>query len=173
MARARRRGQRAGPEPGEAPAKPLPRGIQVRLADVRRHYEALAYVLDQATKEQFMQAARQADPVELAAHVYPLERAFEILGNYAAELNELGLREAGLAPGDRPANLRLIVREKVIGAARGRRWRGILEARNELQHEYPDVRAAGIYEAASVLADDLPGYLRDYVAWMRRLGFGQ
>ncbi|MGH3093903.1 MAG: HepT-like ribonuclease domain-containing protein, partial [Gaiellaceae bacterium] len=85
----------------------------------------------------------------------------------------LGLDEAGFAPGDRPANLRLLVREKVISAARARKWRGILEARNELQHAYPDVRAAGVYEAASALVDDLPAYLRDYVAWMRRLGFGQ
>lgn len=155
------------------PAKPMPRPIKVRLADVHRHYHALVHLLGQTTSEEFVQAARMSDPVQLAGHVYPLERAFEILANYAAELNELGLAEAGLTPGDRPASLRLLMREKVISAARARRWRGILEARNELQHEYPDVRAAGIYEAATALADDLPAYLRDYTAWMRRLGFGQ
>ncbi|MGH3030481.1 MAG: hypothetical protein ACRDNE_06890 [Gaiellaceae bacterium] len=42
-----------------------------------------------------------------------------------------------------------------------------------LDNAYPDVRAAGIHEAASALADDLPASLRDYVAWMRRVGFGQ
>jgi len=138
---------------------------------MRRHYEALAHILEGTTNEQFVQAARLSDPERLSSQVYPLERAFEILCNYVAELNELGLGETGLTPGDRPTNLRLLEREKVLGSDRTRRWRGILEARNELQHEYPDIRAAGIYEAAVELAADFPAYVREYVAWMRRLGF--
>jgi uncharacterized protein YutE (UPF0331/DUF86 family) len=139
---------------------------------MRRHFEALAHVLERTTQEQFVQASRVADPEQLTGHVYPVERAFEILCNYVAELNELGLEEAGFTPGDRPTNLRLLEREKVLGSDRSRRWRGILGARNELQHEYPDIRAAGIYEAAVELAGDVPAYIREYVAWMRRLGFG-
>ena len=145
----------------------------MRLADVRRHYEALGLVLERTSGQQFVRASRGADPEQLRSDVYPLERSFEILCNYVAELNELGLTEAGLAAGDRPTNLRLLEREKVLGSERTRRWRGILEARNELQHDYPDVRATGIYESATELASDLPAYLRDYVAWMRRLGFGE
>jgi hypothetical protein len=152
--------------------KRLPRKIAVRLADLRRHYEALGHVLEQTSREEFIRASRLADPEALTGRVYPLERAFEILSNYIAELNELGLAEAGLEPGDRPANLRLLQREQVLSAGRTRRWRGILEARNELQHEYPDIRASGIYEAASELAGDFPAYVRVYVAWMQRLGFG-
>ena len=166
-----------GETPGNAEEseaeRPLPRAITVRLADVRRHYHALVHLLDETTGEQFVTAARMSDPAQLARQVYPLERAFEILSNYVAELNELGLSAAGMSPGDRPANLRLLNRERVLGAERTRRWRGILGVRNELQHAYPDVRAAGIYEAATSLRDDLPGYLRDYVSWMRRLGFGR
>jgi hypothetical protein len=30
-----------------------------------------------------------------------------------------------------------------------------------------------VYEAARVLADELPGYFRDYAKWMRALGFGE
>jgi uncharacterized protein YutE (UPF0331/DUF86 family) len=74
--------------------------------------------------------------------------------------------------GDRPTNLRLLEREKVLGSERVRRWRAILGTRNELQHEYPDVRAAGVYQAAVDLSDDFPAYIRAYVRWMRRLGFG-
>lgn len=144
----------------------------MRLADVRRHYEALAYVLERTRENEFVRAVRLVDPEELTRHVYPLERAFEILCNYVAELNELGLAEAGLTAGDRPTNLRLLEREQVIGPERARRWRGILEARNELQHEYPDIRAARIYRAVVELATDLPAYIRAYVAWMRQLGFG-
>lgn len=153
--------------------KPLPRKFAVRLAGVRRHYEALAYVLERTRENEFVRAVRLVDPEELIRHVYPLERAFEILCNHVAELNELGLREAGRTAGDRPTNLRLLEREQVIGSERARRWRGILEARNELQHEYPDVRAARTYQAAVDLARDLPAYLCTYVDWMRRPGFGR
>jgi uncharacterized protein YutE (UPF0331/DUF86 family) len=154
-------------------ARRLPRKIALRLADVRRHYEALAFILERTTEDQFVEATRNADPEALSRDVYPLERAFEILGNYVAELNELGLQEAGLTAGDRPANLRLLEREGVIGSERARRWRAILQTRNELQHEYPDVRATRVYAAAADLAGDLPSYLRAYVDWMRRLGFGE
>jgi uncharacterized protein YutE (UPF0331/DUF86 family) len=150
----------------------LPRPIKVRLADIRAHYEALALLLEQTPKDRFVEEARRSDPAQLAARIYPLERAFEILVNYVSELNELGLEAAGRTPGDRSANLRLLVREDVISSARARIWRGILEARNELQHEYPDVRAGGTYDSAAALVDHLPVYLRNYVAWMRRLGFG-
>jgi uncharacterized protein YutE (UPF0331/DUF86 family) len=166
-----RGGRSRGEETGAV--RLLPRPIKLRLADIRRHYEALAFVLEESSDEDFTRAARLGDPVELARHVYPLERAFEILCNYAAELNALGLQEAGIEPEDRPANLRLLVREDVIDGRLARVLRGTLNARNELQHEYPDARAAGIYQAATDLAAELPGYLRCYVAWMRRLGFGQ
>jgi uncharacterized protein YutE (UPF0331/DUF86 family) len=144
----------------------------VRLADVGRHYEALGHTLERTSKDVFTQASRLAEPEQLVEHVYPLERAFEVLSNHVAELNERGLEAAGVTPGDRPTNLRLMAREKVIAAERSRRWRAILASRNELQHEYPDVRAAVVYDAAAELAADLPGYVRDYVRWMRRLGFG-
>jgi len=150
----------------------LPRAIKIRLADVRLHYEALVHSLEQSSRDEFTEAARLGDPVRLARSVYPVERGFEILCNYVAELSELGLREAGIEPGDRPTNLRLLEREGVIGAERRRKLRAALDARNDLQHEYPDVRASGMYQAAEDLVAELPGYLADYVAWLRRLGFG-
>lgn len=150
----------------------LPREIKVRLADVRRHYEAAALALEQSSRDEFTGAARLADPARLARSVYPVERGFEILCNCVAELSELGLREAGIEPGDRPTNLRLLERESVIGAERRRKLRAALDARNDLQHEYPDVRASGMHQAAEDLVAELPGYLADFVAWLRRLGFG-
>ena len=150
----------------------LPRKIKIRLADVRRHYEALGLALEQTSLEEFRDAARLSDPAWIVRSVYPIERGFEILCNYATELNELGLSEAGMAPGDRRKNLRLLESEGVIGSGRRRKLQAALDARNELQHEYPDVRAAGIYQAAQDLFVELPGYLADYVAWLRLLGFG-
>jgi hypothetical protein len=153
-------------------ARRLPRKIKVRLADVRRHYEALALALERTSLDDFASASDLADPELLVRSVYPIERGFEILSNYVAELNELALEEAGNEPGDRPTNLRLLERNGVISSGRRRRLRAALDARNELQQEYPDVRAAGVYQDARGLVEELPGYLGDYVAWLRRLGFG-
>lgn len=61
----------------------------------------------------------------------------------------------------------------MISGERSRRLWGALSARNELVHEYPDVRAPGIYQAAQDLVAEAPVYMRDYVAWMRRIGFGE
>jgi uncharacterized protein YutE (UPF0331/DUF86 family) len=140
---------------------------------VRRHYEALALILERTPEDRFVEARRTGDPEALGRDVYPLERAFEILSNYVAELNELGLERSGATAGDRAGNLRLMERDGVIGRERARRWRAILQMRNELQHEYPDVRSARVYGASVDLVRDLPGYLRAYVDWMRRLGFGE
>lgn len=154
-------------------ARALPREIAVRLAGFRPHYEALIAALEQTTPEQFQAAARLRGPAELNRHVYPIERGFEIVCNYVAELNEFGLRAAGIEPGDdRRTSLRLLAREKVISGARSRKLWAALSARNELAHEYPDVRAAGVYQAARDLVTEAPAYLRDYVAWMRLIGFG-
>jgi len=154
------------------PPNPLPRRIAVRLADLRRHYEALALVLERTSHEEFQSAARASDPEGLARSVYPVERGSEILGNYVAELVELGLRQLGIEPGDRTASLRLLQQEGVIGSERRRRLHGALRARNALQHEYPDVRADMTYDAATGLLAELPGFLRDYARWLRRLGYG-
>lgn len=161
------------PSGGARPNDPrLPRKIKVRLADLRRHYEALLLVLERTSLDEFVSAADLADPELLVRSVYPIERGFEILCNYVAELNELVLKEAGIEPGDRPTSLRLVEREGVISSSRRRKLGAAFDARNRLQHEYPDVLAAGVYQAACDLVADLPGYAADYVAWLRRLGFG-
>lgn len=104
--------------------------------------------------------------------VYPLERAFEIVDNYVVELAALGLAECGIESLDAPRNLARLRKEGAIGGMRCRNLARIHRVRNELAHEYPDVRAQAVYEAAQLLAGELPGFFRDYAAWMRRLGFG-
>jgi len=153
-------------------SKKLPREIAVRLKDFRPHYEALTVALQQTTAEEFLAAANERTPDELNKRVYPIERSFEILCNYIAELNELGLQVAGVTPGaTRRANLRLLAKESVISVALERTLAAVLSARNDLAHEYPDVRATGIYGAAEDLTVAAPEYAAAHVAWMRRLGF--
>jgi uncharacterized protein YutE (UPF0331/DUF86 family) len=151
----------------------LPREVAVRLKDVRPHFEALIVALQTTTADEFKAAASVRTPDELNRRVYPIERSFEILCNYIAELNDLGLQAAGIPPAStRRANLRLLVKEKVISATLERTLAAVLSARNDLAHEYPDVGASGIYEAAQDLSAAAPEYAAALVAWMRRLGFG-
>ena len=154
-------------------ARPLPRKIKVRLADTRRHYRALVLGLDTVSADEFARAAREGDTESLTRTVYPIERAFEVVVNYVAELVALWLAEAGLPASSGPDDLRRLEAEGVIARARRDNLTRIHRVRNELAHEYPDVRARSVYEAAQLLAAELPGFFREYAAWMRKLGFGQ
>jgi uncharacterized protein with HEPN domain len=40
--------------------------------------------------------------------------------------------------------------------------------RNELQHEYPDVRASSIHEGVKVLLAELGPFMQSYRAWLKR-----
>jgi uncharacterized protein YutE (UPF0331/DUF86 family) len=151
----------------------LPRDIAVRLTDLRAHYEALIVALQETSAEEFVTAANARTPDELNKRVYPIERGFEIVSNYVAELTELGLEAGSMTPATtRRANLGLLAKENVIPVTLERTLAAVLSARNDLTHAYPDVRATGIYEAAEDLTAAAPAYAAAYVAWMRRLGFG-
>jgi uncharacterized protein YutE (UPF0331/DUF86 family) len=152
----------------------LPRDIRVRLADARSHYRALVFALEQISAADYERALRTREAEALTQHAYPLERPFEILDNYVAELARAGLDLAGKdSTGAASAILERLQGEGVISDARRTKLRDVHDRRNELQHEYPDARAALVYEAATTLVAELPGFFRDYGAWMRALGFGE
>ena len=155
-------------------ARKLPRDIRLRLADAGSHYRALGLALDEISAADYEQALRTRDAAALTRHAYPIERSFEILDNYVIELARLGLDAAGKdSTGSAPAVLQRLRAESVISEARRGKLSDVNDRRNELQHEYPDARAALVYEAAQVLAAELPGFFRDYAAWLRKLGFGE
>jgi len=152
----------------------LPREIRVRLADARSHYRALVLALEQISAADYEHALRTRDAEALTRHAYPLERPFEILDNYVVELVRAGLDLAGMdSTGSAPVIVNRLRAAGIISDARRRKLRDAHDRRNELQHEYPDARAALVYEAATVLIAELPGFFRDYSAWMRDLGFGE
>lgn len=81
-----------------------------------------------------MAAAREGSPDALVTHVYPLERAFEILVNFVVELAELGLQVAGIVPDASGAKvLEQLEKERVISKSRRARLAAIYRARNEMQ----------------------------------------
>ena len=162
----------AGRGPGTP--RPLPREIRVRVADARSHYQALALALERISGEDYGQALRTRDAERLAAHAYPIERPFEILTNYVIELAHMGLELAGKdSTGTASVILERLRAEGVTSEQRRVTLKHIHDQRNELQHEYPDARAALIYDAAASLVGELPGFFQEYAAWMRKLGFGK
>ncbi len=155
-------------------ARTLPPEIRVRLADARSHYRALVLALERTSAVDYAQALKTREAEALTQHAYPLERPFEILDNYVVELARTGLELAGEDnTGTASAVLTRLQSAGVISEARRKKLRDVNDRRNELQHEYPDARAALVYEAATLLVAELPGFFRDYGAWMRELGFGE
>lgn len=109
---------------------------------------------------------------ELTKSIYPIERPFEIVDDYIVELAQLGLEEMGLPTGDAPFNLRQLENDGVVGKALRRKIADIHRVRNEAQHDYPDVRAKVIYEAAKELTAEAPKFLSAYARWLRARGYG-
>jgi hypothetical protein len=152
----------------------LPRKIRVRLADARSHYRALVLALEQISAADYEQALRTREAEALTKHAYPLERPFEILDNYVVELVRAGLDVAAMdSTGSASVILTRLRAAGVISDARRTKLRAVHDRRNELQREDPHARAALVYNAATVLVAELPGFFRDYGAWMRDLGFGE
>jgi len=155
-------------------ARRLPPEIRVRFADARSHYRALVLALERTSATDYEHALKTREAEALTQHAYPLERPFEILDNYVVELARAGLGLAGKdSAGAASAVLTRLQAEGVISEARRKKLRDVNDRRNELQHEYPDARSALVYEAATILVAELPGFFRDYGAWMRELGFGE
>jgi uncharacterized protein YutE (UPF0331/DUF86 family) len=155
--------------------KPLPREFRLRLVDVPRHLRALEFALEQFDDEDdFAEAARSKDPRELG-RVYAVERPFELLDNYNVELARLGLVEAGLRAVDDTAtaksNFWLLADGGVIPKTLADRLIDVHELRNQLAHEYPDVRARQVYEAAHALRAAVAPYYDALVKWLASLGF--
>jgi hypothetical protein len=162
------------------PPKALPKEIVSLLADLRRHYTALRFAVEAlgegVSAERFSEIWRSEDPAELT-RVYAVEHGFELLTNYAGRLTVDGLVLAGeRRPDERPNVPRDLRRLRDLGVIPGTQCERLVrfaEIRNDLQHEYPWVKAATTYAAAIELVQELPRFLRLYGAWLRSLGYGQ
>lgn len=128
--------------------------------------------MEQITLDDYRRALVSSTTADLNAAVYPLERPFEIVDNILLELAEEGLAAAEKATGpDRPANVRRLRDLGVISAAQSERLIDCHRVRNDAQHGYVDIDPKIVYEAATILPDEALGFLRDYVAWLKKNGF--
>lgn len=162
-------------EEADGSRRQLPIGIRTRLADTPRHYRALGYGLSAFEgASAYIAAATSNDPAELS-RIYAVERPFELLENYVIELGRMGLEEASIVqPGGEISGrkvLRALADEGVISQALRDRLSAIHDLRNQLAHEYPDVRASRVYDAAAALQPLVQQFVRRYLEWLATIGF--
>jgi uncharacterized protein YutE (UPF0331/DUF86 family) len=152
-----------------------PRPIRTRLADVPRHYKALGYALEQlGSEEAYVAAATSTDPRELA-RAYAVERPFELLENYVIELAHRGLVESGaIAAAESTTgreDLRSLAADGVITKTLRDRLVELHDLRNQLVHEYPDVKAHRLHAAATAFLPLVREFMSRYLTWLADLGF--
>lgn len=116
-------------------------------------------------RDGYASAARSDQTEVLIRDVYPLERAFEILSNYTAELAKSAIAFLGQDPRDAVQNLRSLADERAVTRSRAERLIGVHRTRNNLVHQYPDMRARMLFEAAEILERELGPFLRDLTSW--------
>lgn len=159
-------------EQGAAPA-PMPLPIMQRIRGLIDDLHALELILGEVSLEEYRAGLHSHEPRVLKEIVYPLERAYEVASNYVVELTALGLKEIGTTPVDGPTDFRQLRAEGVITQRLCDQLSSIQRARNVLQHDYPDLRATTIYEAAELQLKSIPRFLKGYAGWMRSLGYGR
>jgi uncharacterized protein YutE (UPF0331/DUF86 family) len=150
---------------------PIPLPIAQRIRGLVTGYRTLQLIVAEVSEVDYRDALDSRDPQRLKNIVYPLERAFEIASNYVVELVALGLEELGRTPIDGPTDLRAFRDEGVLPRRMSGQLAQIHRARNELAHDYPDVRAATIYEACRAQIKVIPAFLRVYANWLKSLGY--
>jgi uncharacterized protein YutE (UPF0331/DUF86 family) len=97
--------------------------------------------------------------------VYPLERSFELLTNYAAELAGLAVEYVGLCKEGAPQNLRRLADRGGVAKSHAEQLIRVNRIRKNLEHQYPDVRARHTWEAAQILTNEIRPFMRDYARW--------
>jgi uncharacterized protein YutE (UPF0331/DUF86 family) len=162
---ARGGGKNQGDGPSRDDLMRLPVDVRARLRDIPRHMRALQSLLATTDEGRYSEAARSSDPDVLTRDVYPLERAFEIISNYVVELARSAIEFIGLEPQDAVLNLRRLAHEGASSRSRTEQLIDVHRMRNNLTHQYPDVRARMIFEAAEILERETGPFLRDFTPW--------
>lgn len=164
-----------GAEHGDSQAgrQPIPKEIAQPLKDLLRHRKALSLILEQVSEADYLAAMRSGSAEEVVRLVYPLERAIEVANNYTIALAMRGLRLAGVETSSGPTALRQLHEQGAISEEMRRQLTAVNRVRNEAQHEYELVRGSALYEVAREQNALLEPFLRTYIRWLDKLGFGR
>jgi uncharacterized protein YutE (UPF0331/DUF86 family) len=155
----------------EAPGVAVPAPIAQRLSGLAPALRTLQLALGKVSPSDYKDGVHSRDPGKLIEIVYPLERSFEVVSNYITELTGLALKELSTAPVDGIRDLEALAGEGVITKQLAEQLADIHRARNDITHEYPDVRASIIYPACEELSRLVHPFLRSYLRWLREIGY--
>jgi hypothetical protein len=113
------------------------------------------------------------DPVEMNK-VRQVTAGYSELVNHCTELVRAAVSLGGLRPTDRKLDARddyrTLARAGGISKERARAFTRLNTTRNHLAHIYIDVDADEAHKAVLTLLAVLPGFTKDYLAWLERSG---
>ncbi len=125
-------------------------------------------------EQTFIAAFTSSDPDELNK-ARAVERDFEVIANYIAELAHEVVRDAKLvrqgAKRDARRDYGVLQTAGVISASVCTTLQAIQKMRNEEQHLYPDVKAPLLYQAIVDLLAVAPKFLSGYTKFLQTLGY--
>ena len=124
------------------------------------------------SKDDYLGAMRNGSAEDVLQLVYPLERAVEIANNYTVALATRALHLVGIEPSSGPDALRQLQVQGAVSKDVCNRLTAVHRVRNEAQHQYEIVRGAALYEVAREQDVLLEPFLKTYVRWLDKLGFG-
>lgn len=160
-----------------SPAGIPPRQVLVRLRAWGRDFAALeaAIAAFPTFDEEAFTAAFLSDDLTILNQVRAIERDFEVIQSYTAELTREALVASGKlrrgAPADAARDFRLLRDAGGITKTLCDNLIQIQQIRNQAQHQYPDLQGALLYDAIALLLQEAPKFLRSYGGWLRSLGF--
>lgn len=154
-----------------------PQKILVRLRAWGRDFAALeaAIAVFPAFDEKAFAAASLSSDLTVLNQARAIERDFEVIQNYTAELTREGLIAAGKLRADARYSARRDFNLLHRGGGISKELRDnlirIQRIRNDAQHQYPDIKGVHVYDAIALLLEEAPKFLRSYGRWLRSLGF--
>lgn len=154
----------------------LPAEIAERLAELPERLSQLSAAMsqfgDDFDRELFVAAAEQARANE-APPTWLIERGFEIVQNYFAELAMLAVEAAGLRTKRQRASARVdfeLMRDAgVISKSMCETLCSLRQTRNELAHAYVEVAAEQVHQAVVLIAECASQFMASYHEWMQSL----
>lgn len=144
--------------PGERTA------LQLAMGDFGEDFDVAAW----------REAYDSMDPIDMN-RVRQVTAGYAELVNHCTELVRAAVSLAELRPRDRrldaPGDYRALARDGGISKERAQELIRLNTVRNHLAHIYIDVDAGEAHAAVLKLLEELPGFVKDFTAWLERSGY--
>ena len=149
--------------------------LKERLADAQRHLKTLEHAAGEFGSDfdlvAFEEAWRSSDPEQLA-QAYAIQAGYENVINACVRIaQELCQLEGWSSPGEEPSSieaLKLLQEHGLISAKTRDALKSAQERRSDVQHDYVNVAARDIHEAARHVIEHAPLLLQEVAGQLRQ-----